>query len=81
LSGSSPSASQALDLLTPHVPLIISLQIILRMRRDMTGEELNQAAANVLAGIALDMERARRRRWQERIENAATFKAGDDLAL
>jgi hypothetical protein len=65
---------QALDLLTPRVPLIISLQIILRMRRDMSGEELDQAAASVLGNLAVTMERIERRRWQDRIDNAATFK-------
>jgi hypothetical protein len=65
---------QALDLLTPHVPLIISMQIILRMRRDMSGEELDRAAASVLGNLAVAMERIERKRWQDRIDNAATFK-------
>jgi hypothetical protein len=64
---------QAVDLLSPHVPFITSLQIILRMRRDMTGGELDHAAASVLANLAMAAERGRRERWQARVENAAQF--------
>jgi hypothetical protein len=62
---------QAHDLLFPHAPLIKSLQIILRMRRNMTGEELDQALATVLAQFELAAERQRRADWR-RCELAAS---------
>src|SRR5262249_19492308 len=40
---------QAADLLGEHVPLLMSLQIVLRMRRVMTGEEIDRAIATILA--------------------------------
>jgi hypothetical protein len=58
---------------------IMSLQIILRMRRDMSGEELDRAAASVLSSFQLRAERARRARWERSVENAAQFSAFIDM--
>jgi hypothetical protein len=66
---------QAHDLLCPYVMVIMSLQIILRMRRDMSGEELDRATATVLANLELSAERLKRRQWVQRIENAAKFQS------
>ena len=76
-------AQQAADLLHEHVTVIMSLQIVLRIRRTMTGEEIDRAIATVLAGQAAAIERIRRARWRQRVENAANFKSvefkSDDL--
>jgi hypothetical protein len=65
---------QAHDLLCPYGLALLSLQIILRMHRVMTGEQLDNAIATVLANIAVANERSRRREWQQRIENARQFR-------
>lgn len=66
---------QAADMLAPHAMIIMSLQIILRMRRDMCGKELDQALARVLSNFQLSAERARRQQWANTVENAARFRA------
>jgi hypothetical protein len=65
---------QAFDLLAEHVTVLMSLQIILRMRRTMSGSELDEAIRSVLAYQALARERWRRKDWQRRVENAAKFR-------
>jgi hypothetical protein len=50
------------------------MQIILRMRRNMSGAELEAAIASVLANLMLATEQVRRRQWQQRVESAAEFK-------
>jgi hypothetical protein len=65
---------QAADLLGPHVMTVMSLQIILRIHREMSGEELDNAAASVLANFELAAERRRRAEWRVRAENATSFK-------
>jgi hypothetical protein len=66
---------QALDLLSEHVTLLFSLGIILRMRRDMTGAQMDEAIASVLASHQVALERIRRRQWAQRVENAAKLEA------
>lgn len=63
------------DLLVPYVLLLMSLQIILRIRRTMTGAEVSDVIATTLARFELAAERARRRQWKRAIENAASFEA------
>jgi hypothetical protein len=65
---------QALDLLSEHVTALMSLQIILRMRRTMSGSELDDAIRTVLAHEAVARERHRRKQWQRVAERAAAFK-------
>jgi hypothetical protein len=69
---------QAADLLAPHAMTVMSLQIILRMRRDMTGKELDQALATVLANLELSGERQRRADWRRRDLAASRFRANVD---
>jgi hypothetical protein len=69
------SERQALDLLSEHVTVLMSLQIVLRIRRTMSGEEIDRAIATALAAEASAIERIRRKRWQRVIENAASFEA------
>jgi len=66
---------QAADMLAPHAMAVMSLQIILRMRRDMSGEELDQALGTVLANIELAVERRRRAEWRRRELSASSFEA------
>jgi hypothetical protein len=66
---------QARDLLAPYVPVVMSMQIVVRIHRTMTGEEFDRAIATVLASQALATERVRRKRWEGVIENAARLVA------
>jgi hypothetical protein len=50
---------QALDLLAEHVTALMSLQIILRMYRTMSGRELDETIASVQAHQAVARERLR----------------------
>lgn len=65
---------QAEDLLTPYIDLIFALVPVLRVKRTMTGQEADQAIAVILRQLDMSAERARRRDWERRIENAKTFK-------
>jgi hypothetical protein len=67
---------QAPDMLAPYAMIVLSLQIILRMRRDMSGEELDQVLGTVLANIELAIERRRRSEWRQRELSAWNLAAG-----
>jgi hypothetical protein len=64
------------DLLSSYAMLIWSFSIVLRIRRTMTGVEVSDAVASILASVELAAERARRREWARRIESAAAFRPG-----
>jgi hypothetical protein len=64
---------QAHDLIYPHVPIIMSLATVLRIRRTLTGEEIDKLISDVQARKALAIEHARRKQWQRTVENAASF--------
>jgi len=71
-------------MLAPHVMTVMSLQIILRIPREMSGEELDDAAASVLANCELIAERRRRADWRRRELAASSFQAechADAVAL
>jgi hypothetical protein len=65
---------QAHDLLFPRAPIIMSLSIVLRIRRTLTGAEIDDVIATTLARFELAAERARRRQWQNTIASASAFK-------
>ena len=65
---------QAFDLLAEHATLMMSMQIILRMRRTMPGSDLDDAIRTVLAHQAVARERLRRKQWQRAVERAAAFE-------
>ena len=65
---------QAVDMLSEHVTLLWTLGIVLRMRRDMTGADLDQAMATILAGEQVALERFRRRQWQATLDSADQFQ-------
>ena len=62
---------QASDL---HALIMMSMQIILRMRRTMAGSELDVVIASLLADQALAREHLRRKEWQRALERAAAFE-------
>jgi hypothetical protein len=49
----------------------MTLQLVLRIKRVLTGGEIDEVIADVLAREALATERTRRKRWEVVIENAA----------
>jgi hypothetical protein len=64
---------QAHDLLYPHAPIIMSLSIVLRIKRTLDGAEIDKIISDVQARKALAVEHGRRQRWEQVIENAAAF--------
>ena len=66
---------QAYDLLSPYVGVLMSMQIVLRIHRTMTGEEIDTAIATVVAGQALAVEHIRRADWRKRELSANSFEA------
>jgi hypothetical protein len=71
---------QAFHLLSSRVALIMGLQIVLRIRRTWTGEELNRAIATMLASEALAIERCRRADWRARELAANLFSSHVNVA-
>ena len=66
---------QAFDLLSSRVTLLMGLQIVLRVRRTMSGDELNRAIAAMVAGETLAIEYWRRADWRKRELSAKSFQA------
>jgi hypothetical protein len=66
---------QAHDLIYPHAPIIMSLALVLRIRRTLTGEEIDNVISDVQARKAQAAEHRRRKEWQRAVENAAKFAA------
>jgi hypothetical protein len=66
---------QAHDLLYPHGPVIIALSVALKIRRTLTGKEIDDVIVDTRASLELAAERARRKRWDGVIENAARLVA------
>ena len=66
---------QALDMLSEYVGVLMSLSIVLKIRRELTGEEIDDVIATTLARFELATERVRRKRWEGVIENAARLVA------
>jgi hypothetical protein len=64
---------QAHDLLYPHALIIMTLSIVLRIKRTLDGAEIDGIISDVQARKALAVERGRRQRWRQVIDNAATF--------
>jgi len=48
---------------------------VLRIRRTLTGAEIDDLIANICARFELDAERRRRADWQHTVANAAKFEA------
>jgi hypothetical protein len=65
---------QAEDLLRPYVDLIFALIPVLRIWRTMTGVEVDEAIAVVLAHFDRSAEQERRRDWDRGMESTEIFK-------
>jgi hypothetical protein len=63
----------ARDLLLPHGDAVIVLSIVLRIKRELLGPEIDGVISGLQAEKALAAERWRRKRWQCVVENAASF--------
>ncbi len=63
----------ARDLLFPYAPVIMSLSIVLRIKRTLDAVEIDDVIATTLARFELAAERARRRQWQNTVASAAAF--------
>ena len=63
------------DLLRPHGHVLMALSTVLRIRRTLSGEEIDDVIATTVAGVELASERARRKRWRRVVESATTFVA------
>lgn len=64
---------QAHDLLRPHGPIIMALSIVLKIRRTLTGAEIDDVIAGTRARLQLAAEQARRRDWRRKVETARQF--------
>ncbi len=63
------------DLLRPYGFVLIVLAGALRIRRTLSGEEIDNVIATTVAGFELAAELSRRRKWQQRVANAGRFKS------
>jgi hypothetical protein len=66
----------ARDLLLPYGDVVMTLSIVLRIKRTLDGAEIDKIISDVQALKALAVERGRRKRWQGVIENATAFDYG-----
>jgi hypothetical protein len=66
-------AQQALDLLRPYVPIIVAVREVLRIRRTMTGDEIDGVIAEALARETVAVEHQRREQWRQRVDSANQF--------
>jgi hypothetical protein len=65
----------ARDLLLPHGDVVMTLSIVLRIKRTLDGAEIDDLISSMQARKALAFERARRKRWEGVTENAARLVA------
>ncbi len=66
---------RAHDLLYPHGPIIMALSTVLKIRRTLTGAEIDDVIATTVAGLQLAAERKRRADWRNAELTAARFRA------
>jgi hypothetical protein len=64
----------ARDLLLPYGDVVMTLSIVLRIKRTLDGGEIDKIISDLQARKAVAVERVHRKRWQKVIENAAAFK-------
>jgi hypothetical protein len=67
--------TMARDLLRPYVETIRALADALRIKRSMSGQEIDIEIASALARQSLAVEHERRRQWARRVESAKQFAA------
>ena len=64
------------DLLFPYGDVVMTLSIVLRIKRTLDSDEIDKIISDLQARKALAVERVRRKQWQRVIENAAAFDHG-----
>ncbi|MBR0867490.1 zinc metalloprotease [Bradyrhizobium diazoefficiens] len=69
---------QARDLLRQHGPIIMALSIVLKIRRTLTGAEIDDVIATTVAGLQLAAERRRRAEWRKGELAAERFRSACD---
>lgn len=65
----------ARDLLLPHGAVIMTLQLVLRIKRNLHTAEIDTIISDVLARKTVAVERQRRADWRRRELNAERFEA------
>jgi hypothetical protein len=65
----------ARDLLMPHGDVVMTLSIVLRIRRTMNGSEIDELISDLQTRKALAAERRRRADWHKRELSARSFRA------
>jgi hypothetical protein len=69
-----PCDVAARDLLLPYGDVVMTLSIVLRIKRTLDGAEIDNIISDLQARKARVVERGRRKRWQQFIESATAFK-------
>jgi len=64
--------------LRPHGPIIMALSIVLKIRRTLTGAEIDDVIATTVAGLQLAAERRRRAEWRKGELAAERFRDACD---
>jgi hypothetical protein len=67
-------SQQATDMLSENITVLLSLDIVLRIAREMTGEQIDRAIVTALAAEAAAVERRRRADWRKRELAASSFQ-------
>jgi hypothetical protein len=63
----------AWELLLPYGDVVMTLSIVLRIKRTLDGPEIDKIISDLQARKGLAIEHVRRKRWQRAVENAAAF--------
>jgi hypothetical protein len=66
------------DLLRPYGHVVIALSVVLKIRRTLTGAEIDDVITTVLAGFEMAAEHRRRAEWRQRELSASCFCAECD---
>ena len=66
--------TMARDLLRPYAFILIALSTVLKIRRTLTGKEIDDLIANTCAGFELAAEHRRRADWRKRELAASSFQ-------
>jgi hypothetical protein len=62
------------DLLRPYWQVLIVLSTVLKIRRTMSGEEIDAVISDVVGRFELRAQQAQRREWNDRVKNSASFE-------
>lgn len=66
----------ARDLLSPYGEVVMTLSIVLRIKRTLDGVEIDKIISDVQAREALAIEHHRRADWRKRVSSANCFQVG-----